>query len=332
MITSLFAFFLMTPTWIAEEEELIFQVKSGEGALDIANNLQEEGVINWSPIFLAYVFFKGESVNLRAGYYDLNHDMSVMRIAEKIFTGDVYFENITIVEGRTVKDIADLLEKKGVAQRQEVFAITGISAPQAAFLEMEARPSKDFDEFKILKGKPRDASLEGYLFPDTYRFSFDTPEEFIKRMISTLENNFQEEFYERAQEKGRGVHEIIIMASILEKEVPDTEERKKVSDVLWRRLDAGMPLQVDATVNYITGRRNINVTLRETRIASPYNTYQNKGLPQGPICNPGMESIKAALYPAENDYWFYLSEQENGKTIFSRNYLEHMEAKRKYLR
>lgn len=122
------------------------------------------------------------------------------------------------------------------------------------------------------------------------------------------------------------------MASMIEREVPDYEDMEKVSDILWRRKEAGIPLQVDATVNYVTGRRGIDVTAEETKIQSPYNTYAVTGLPKGPISNPGMNAIEAAIYPTENNYWYYLSDPETGDTIFSRNHFEHVQAKNQYLR
>jgi UPF0755 protein len=118
----------------------------------------------------------------------------------------------------------------------------------------------------------------------------------------------------------------------LEKEVITLEDKRKVADILWRRIEAGMPLQIDATVNYVIGKKGIDVTIKETEVDSLYNTYKYKGLPKGPICNPGIESIEAVVTPIENNYWYYLSDPATGETIFSRNHNEHIQAKNKYLR
>jgi UPF0755 protein len=121
------------------------------------------------------------------------------------------------------------------------------------------------------------------------------------------------------------------MASLLEKEVKSLEDKKIVSGILWKRLENNMPLQVDATISFITGKKDANISIEETKIDSPYNTYKYRGLPLGPICNPGLESIIAAIYPETSNYWFYLSTPE-GKTIFSKTLDEHNIAKQKYLK
>lgn len=133
------------------------------------------------------------------------------------------------------------------------------------------------------------------------------------------------------EKQGKTIFEIITMASLLEKEVRTMEDKKMVSAVLWKRLEASMPLQVDATIIYITGKKTTKVSISETKIDSSYNTYRYKGLPIGPICNPGLDSIKAAIYPESSEYWYYLSTPE-GETVFSETFKEHNIAKAKYLR
>ncbi len=130
--------------------------------------------------------------------------------------------------------------------------------------------------------------------------------------------------------QNRDLYQIIIMASLLEKEVRTFEDKKLVSGILWKRLKSDMPLQVDATISYITGKKTTKISLEELQIDHPYNTYKYKGLPPGPISNPGLESIKAAFNPEDSPYWFYLSTQE-GKTIFSQTYQQHLKAKELYL-
>ena len=174
-------------------------------------------------------------------------------------------------------------------------------------------------------------NLEGYLFPDTYYFPIDVSGEEIVRI---MRENFEKKispYKEEIEKSGKTIQEIIIMASLIEKEVKTKEEKEIVSGILWKRLKAGIPLQVDATITYITGKKTTKISFEDLQIDSPYNTYKYKGLPPGPICNPGLESILAALYPKESDYWYYLSTPD-GKTLFFKTLEEHNLAKAKYLR
>jgi UPF0755 protein len=164
-----------------------------------------------------------------------------------------------------------------------------------------------------------DPKLEGYLFPDTYELS---PEDGIVEIIKMMTDNFGEKVNNISEET-------LIMASLIEKEVRAFEDKKIVSGILWKRIETNMPLQVDATIIYLTGKSK--VLLEDLEIDSSYNTYKYKGLPIGPICNPGLESIEAAINPQETDYWFYLSSLD-GKTIYSKNFKEHQEAIDSYLK
>lgn len=175
-------------------------------------------------------------------------------------------------------------------------------------------------------------SLEGFLFPDTYDFPIDVDSETVVRiMTENFNRKINKDLKDEIERQGKSLNEIVIMASLLEKEVKTFEDKKIVSGILWKRLKADMLLQVDATINYITGKNTTKITLDDLKIDSPYNTYKNKGLPPGPICNPGLESIIAAVYPEQTDYWYYLS-KPNGETVFSKTFLEHIRAKEKYLK
>jgi UPF0755 protein len=174
-------------------------------------------------------------------------------------------------------------------------------------------------------------NLEGYLFPDTYYFPIDVSG---KEVAKIMRENFEKKispYKEEIEKSGRSLHEIITMASLLEKEVKTKEEKEIVAGILWKRLKYGIPLQVDATITYITGKKTTRISKEDLQIDSPYNTYKYKGLPPGPICNPGLESILAALYPKDSDYWYYLSTPE-GKTLFFKTLKEHNLAKAKYLK
>jgi len=278
-------------------ETVTFLVKKGEGAKEISINLKEQDLIRYDFLFRVYVLFKEVGGDLKAGEYELSRAMAVPEIVNKLASGDRIKKIITIIEGWNLEDIGNYLEEKG-----------------------------------IVKAKELDPSLEGYLFPDTYEIS---PEDGIKEIVEKMLDNFDKkltsELREEISSQGKTVHEIVIMASLLEKEVRTFGDKKIVSGVLWKRLEYSIPLQVDATITYITGGKTTKITKEELQIDSPYNTYKYKGLPLGPISNPGLESIIAATYPQDSQYLYYLSTPE-GETIFSRTLKEHNAAKAKYLK
>lgn len=273
------------------DETVIFLVKKGEGAKEISIHLKEQGLIRYASFFKVYALVQDQAEKLQAGEYELSPGMAIPEIVNKLASGDRIKKMITIIEGWTVKDIANYLEVEEL-----------------------------------------DPSLEGYLFPDTYEISpEDEIEEIVEKMLDNFDKKLTSELREEISSQGKTVHEIVIMASLLEKEVRTFEDKKIVAGVLWKRLEWDIPLQVDATIVYITGRKTTKILKEELQIDSPYNTYKYKGLPLGPISNPGLESILAAIYPQESQYFYYLSTPE-GETIFSRTLKEHNEAKVKYLK
>ncbi len=316
-----------------EIEDTIFKIERGESLTSIADRLNKKGILRSKTTFLGYLLFLGKNENLQAGIYEITSGMSIVDIVDKISNGRVSFQNITFIEGWPLVNFATHLEESGLIEKDDFLQVSGLSKPQANLLEVDYIPAEDFkSNLWILRDLPEDASYEGYLFPDTYRIYDEDSKSIVKRMMLNLQSKISGQIKEDMKSSERNIHEIITMASLIEKEVFLFEDKAKISDILWRRLEIGMPLQVDATVNYITGRRGIDVTIEETKINSKYNTYQKTGLPEGPISNPGINSIKAALNPQSNDYWYYLSDPKTGKTIFSKNHSEHIKAKNKYLR
>ncbi len=277
------------------EETIVFLVEKGESAKDIALNLKDQGLIRYSSFFRIYALVQNKEDKLKAGEYEFSPNMNVPEILDKLSSEQRIKKMITIIEGWDLRDIREYLEKQGIE--------TG---------ELDPR-------------------LEGYLFPDTYEiFPGDGIEEIVEKMLA----NFEEKTSPFEQEivfQDKTILEIITMASLIEKEVRTLEDKKIVSGILWKRIEAGMLLQVDATITYITGRKTTEILQEELAIDSPYNTYKYKGLPPGPICSPGLESIEAAVYPQETEYWFYLSTPE-GETIFSKTLKEHNQAIAKYLK
>ena len=271
-------------------EEKLFSVEKGQSLFQISQYLEKEGLIKNKFFFNLYVILKGSQKKLQAGEYFLKPSESIAKIAKKIISGDTTKIIVTIPEGFTLKQIEERLGLK-------------------------------------LPGE----NLEGFLFPDTYQFPLRASgEEVVKKMRDNFDKKFTTDLREEIQKQGKTIFEIVTMASLIEKEVREKEDKEIVSGILWKRLKNNIPLQVDATISYITGKQTTRISREETQIDSPYNTYKYLGLPIGPICNPGIDSIKAAIYPKNSQYWYYLSTSE-GKTIFSETLEEHNLAKAKYL-
>jgi len=174
--------------------------------------------------------------------------------------------------------------------------------------------------------------LEGYIYPDTYRvYNNASVSDIVFKALNNLKNKADSKLLGDIEKSGMTFHEVMTLASIIEKEVRNKDDMKTVSGILIKRMNIGMRLEVDSTINYITGKNDPGASYKDLEIDSPYNTYKNYGLPPGPICNPGIEAIKAAVYPKESDFLFYLNRQDTFETIFSKNYDEHLRNKAKYL-
>lgn len=310
-----FYFEIYAPLAPDSHEMVIFTVEKGWGDEEIADKLFEAGLIRNSNFFKFYGLVSVKHISLQAGKYNLSPKMSIHDIATKMARGEVIREKILVYEGWTEKDIAEYFELKGFCAKDEFFSI------------VQNDYSSNFD---FLADKPADLDLEGYLFPDTYEVSIaEDCEDMVGVMLSNFGEKLTPELRAEIENQGKSIFDIVIMASLLEKEMRTPENKKIASGILWKRLSVDMPLQLDATVNYITGKNDPGVSLKDAQVDSPYNTYKYKGLPKGPISNPGMDSITAAIYPTETKYWFYLSD---GKTIFSETIEQHNAAKAKYLK
>ncbi len=317
-----------------EKEDVIFKIEKGDRVFNIGEKLEEEGVVKNKFIFTGYSFLTKKNKGLQAGTYYVRSGMNMVDVVDLFYNGEVSFENITVIEGWSLVEVGSYFQEKGIGSKDDFFEITGLSEEQAKLIGLEKKDNSSFfQDVNILKDKPEEESLEGYLFPDTYRISpDDSIEDVVLMMVKNLERKVTGDVSEKIELFGKNIHEVIIMASLLEKEVITFEDKRKVADIMWRRIKVGMPLQIDATVNYVTGRKGIGVTIKETEVDSLYNTYKYRGLPKGPICNPGIESIEAVVTPIENNYWYYLSDQETKQTVFSATYEEHIQNKNKYLK
>jgi len=307
-----------SPSAPSDEQLRIFTVRKGEGLSEIAHELKREELVKSKLLFSIYVFMKGKHNSLKAGEYSLSPSMSISEIAQKIIQGKTAGTKITIIEGWNLQDIAQYLEEKGICQKE-------------SFLETTDSAADFVPDFDFLQDKPEETGLEGYLFPDTYQIKkTDSAEDITRMMLVNFDKKMTPEIRSEIRDRGKTIFEIVTMASLLEKEVRTKEDKEIVAGILWKRLKYGMPLQVDATVSYITGKKTTKVLIKDTKIDSPYNTYKYPGLPIGPICNPGFESILAAIRPQESNFWYYLSTPE-GETIFSPTLKHHNWAKNQYL-
>jgi UPF0755 protein len=275
----------------------LFEVEKGQSLLVVAENLKAEGFIQAKFPFCGYVMLEQKEKDLKYGVYQFNQEDSFLSIADKIIKGETFTIKITIPEGFTVQQIDERLAECGLIEPCDL-----------------------------------DPSQEGFLFPDTYYFfPFVSADEIMQEFLDNFDKKLNPKLRQEIKNQSKTIFEIITMASLLEKEVQTLEDKEIVSGILWKRLEVNMPLQVDATITYITDKKSTKVSIEETKINSPYNTYKNRGLPIGPICNPGLESIKAAIYPEPSDYWYYISTPE-GETMFARTLKEHNVNIAKYLR
>lgn len=309
VIFSLFAIEVYLPKSFGNHETILYTIQKGVGDEDVAKELKNLGIIKNRLLFEVYVIVSGNHGKIEAGTYEVSSSMSMATLVKKFASGDIASKKFTIIEGWDIRDIANYFEEKKLFAKEDFLLLAKENWSQ---------------DFLLLKGKPEDLNLEGYLFPDTYEISLEQgTREVVAMMLANFTLKITPEIKQEIEHQGKSLFQIVTMASIIEKEVKSLNDKKIVSGILWKRIKNGVPLQVDATVNYITGKNDAKVDLEDTEIDSPYNTYKYYGLPKGPIANPGIESILAALYPIESDYWYYLSADNSGETIFSKTLEEH---------
>lgn len=309
-----------------------FTIEQGENVSGIADRLAEQDFISNAFAFRLYAKWTGTDRDFQTGVFELRPGVSMAALATALTSPDVGVTRATIIEGWTLDDIAILFEDKEMIQSVEIFEQTGIQALDYRPISSVNPSDKWKEDFDFLADKPRDVSLDGYLFPDTYYFFNDaSAEEVVDRMLKNFDAKLKHEWRDEINRQGKTIFEIVTMASIIEKEMYGLEARKMVSDIFWKRLEIGMALQSDASVNYVTGKGTTRPSIEDTKVDSPYNTYKHPGLPLGPISNPGAEAIEAAIYPTSNEYYFFLTTPE-GEIIYSKNHDEHVANKQKYLR
>src|SRR5437870_4522996 len=307
------AWLALTPAPALEAGPLVIEIPAHEGLVHIADRLAQAGVIRSRPAFLGLVVVRGSMRRLKAGEYEIPRDASMLDVLDLLESGRVRQHVVLHPEGATVSELARVLETERLATADDVVkAAAGEKLRNALGVE--------------------GPSLEGYLFPDTYQFVRGmSVDEMLTRMVQRMRGKLTPEVLERARERGLSVHQLLTLASIIEREAVDPAEQKLISAVFWNRLRRDMPLQADPTVQYAVAKERRPLTRADLASDHPYNTYVHRGLPPGPIASPGVGAIEAALDPAPVKYLYFVARSaEDRRHHFSTSVAEHNAAVARY--
>lgn len=309
--------------WLQRELEMPYFNASGETYIDIPRGakprevtdlLVKNGILHSRIPFIVYLRTANLGRQIQAGEYRFSNPATPEQVARRLIRGDVYFRSVTVPEGLTAGETIELLAKNGLGKPAEF---------HKALLQTNW----------IVDIYPKARTLEGFLFPETYRFGRkDDPEKIIRAMVNQFRSKLARILEQTPQSSGLSVSKAIILASMIEKEVKKPEERPLVASVYINRLKMGMPLACDSTIIYAlksAGVYNGNIRKADLAMESPYNSYLHPDLPPGPIANPGAASLRAALNPANTDYLYYVS-RNDGTHQFSKNYQSHLGAVARY--
>lgn len=289
-------------------ENIYMVVKPGTTASEISDRLMQLGVINSRLRFWWLMKLQGDASKFKTGTYAFTPHMDEQAVLDKLVAGDTTVVKFTIPEGFGIKEIAKRLADEGLVDEQEFLA-----------------EAKDFAPYDYMKKRPNVRyAAEGYLFPDTYVIHSDVSSEGIMKMMAEdFDTRLTPALRQQAAAKGLSIHDLITLASLVEKEARYDEDRPIIAQVFFKRLQMGMPLQSDTTLQYLMTGPKEDVSIADTKIDSPYNTYQHEGLPPGPIASPGMKSILAVLNPANTDYLYFVADRQ-GHNHYSQTYDEHL--------
>jgi len=311
---------LSKPFDASDKNKIMFIIKNGETPKEVAQNLYNKKIISSAKYFYRYVKSYNKGSKIIAGGFLLSPSMTIPEIADEITNPSKNQYVLTVPEGYTVKDIDKKLTEMGLIKAgQFENAVKG-------FNEYEKYDFLDAEKLKNLS-----YPLEGYLFPDTYFIQPENfnPRDLIKKMLNNFDSKLNPAMRQEIARQNHTIHDIITMASLLEKEGRTEEEFKMIAGILWKRLENNWFLDVDAALLYETGKNTISK--EDLKINSPYNLRRSKKLPPGPISNPGLKAITAAIYSKKSPYWFYLT-TPSGQTIYSKTNDEHIAAKLEYLK
>jgi UPF0755 protein len=300
------------------EEEILFTLEPGESAISVAERLVQQKAIENKYLFLGYLAQKGALSGLQTGTYTVFPTDTPVKIADRMVAGEITNSDvrITFPEGWTSQLMAERLTKNGL--------------PGAEFFDKALKPeSKWREQYAFLKTAPAEASLEGFLFPDTYHFAPDaSADDIIDRMLTNFEKKLTPDIEAAAMARGKTFFELVTLASIVEEEGRKEEDRKLIADVFWKRLAIDQPFQSDATVNYALGTLKDQPTFDDIESNSPYNTYKHVGLPPGPISNPSLESLRATAFPTPNPYYYFLNNLETREMYYGVTLEDHVANRR----
>ncbi len=305
------ALILLQPAHPVDPDTVVqITVKEGDTAKEIAQELEQSGVIPNRYLFLLKAKLQGSLDQFKKGSYEFHGGMPIEQVIDKLASGETMVVRFTIPEGFTLRQMAKRLSEKELVDEKKFLQLTKDFMP---YSYMEKRQNADY-------------TAEGFLFPDTYEVQSGMDEESIMQMMAdNLDRRLTKEMRNRAAEMNLSIYDLITMASLVEREALYSEERPIIARVFFNRLAIDMPLQSCATIQYLLNEPKVELTIADTQIDSPYNTYLNPGLPPGPIAAPGLESIQAVLYPADTNYLFFVADHE-GHHHFSTTYAEHLNA------
>ncbi len=303
-------------------ESVTFEIEPGMHSTAVTKKLEQSGLIRSSLIFSYYLRYKDEGSRFQAGEYELTPGMTLDDMIEKFNTGDtipIEMVRFTVPEGMTVAQMAEEFSSQGLIQQEEFLRL--VSEPQNFMATSIQDIPADGDYMHW---------LEGYLFPETYEIVKEgfSEQVMVQRMLEELDHKLEElpeDWPQQLEKLGLTFHEVMTVASLIEREVILDEERPIVAGVIYNRLEIGQKLQIDATVQYALGEHKDRVIYEDLEIDHPYNTYLYAGLPPGPIAAPGLASIQAALYPEESPYFYYVTKKDGSQEhLFAETYAQHL--------
>jgi len=301
----------LSPTETLAAGPRVVEIPAHQGVMDIARQLRDADIIRSPEAFVALSALRGTARALRAGEYEFPRDGTTLTALRLLESGKVRLHQVLHPEGATIAELTRTLEQQQLAKAADVTRV----AADPAFLRSLGVEAP---------------SLEGYVFPDTYHFAKGlTPEQILTRMVQRLRAKLSPEVVARARDRGMDVHQLLTLASIIEREAAVEDERPLISGVFWNRLQTGMPLQADPTVQYAVGKERRALTRADLATDHPYNTYVHPGLPPGPIASPGLSAIQAAVAPAPVKYLYFVASDDH-RHHFSTTIAEHNAAVARY--
>lgn len=318
ILISVFVFTQIGPYDKNNKKDIVVEIPQGATTSTISDILYKNKLIKNKLMFKISVKLSNQAQNFKAGKYLFNQTYSNKEIINDISSGKIYNDGIkiTIPEGSTSKEIVSILVEQNLGNEE-------------SYKKLISNPKEFYDKFKFLEEEDI-TSLEGFLYPSTYYFDENTSEkDVLSAMLSQFNKVYTDKLRDRQKELKMTTAQVVNLASIVEKEAVLDEDRPIIASVFYNRLKIGMPLQSDATIQYIFEERKQIVTYKDLEIDSPYNSYKNKDLPPTPIANPGIKSIEATLYPETTEYLYFVAKMDGGNN-YSTNYEDHLKYVKEY--